>query len=406
MPKVSERSLKMPASPIRRLMPFAEEAVRRGTVIYHLNIGQPDVESPREFWDAVQNTGLRYLEYTHSAGRTDLREKVAARYRDMGIEVEASQVMVCTAGSEALAFAMMACLNPGDEVILPEPFYANYLSFAMSAGVEIMPLETRIEDGFALPAVSEFRAKLTPRTKAILINNPGNPTGTIYDPAQLDGLRQLALERNLFLISDEVYREFNYTSSPVLSILQLEGLDEHAVMVDSVSKRFSLCGARIGFLVSRNKAVNENALKYAQARLAPPLLEQLGVLGALDAPKSYFDQVREEYRTRRDLLVSRLRAMSGVVCPLIDGAFYAMVELPIDDSDRFCRWLLESFDHRGETVMLSPATGFYSRPELGLRQVRIAYVLEKDKLNRAMDCLEAALQTYPGRVNVTAAAKS
>jgi len=316
----------------------------------------------------------------------------------MGIDVTADQVLVCTAGSEALAFAMMTCMNPGDEVIVPEPMYANYLSFSCAAEVNVVPITTRIEDNFKLPPIDEFRKRVTAKTKAVMINNPGNPTGTIYDQSQLEALRELALERDLFIISDEVYREFNYTSEPVKSVLELAGLENHAVMVDSVSKRFSLCGARIGFLVSRNAELNANAFKYAQARLAPPMLEQIGVLAALDTPQSYFDDVREEYRSRRDLLINRLRSIPGVICPDIDGAFYATVQLPINDADQFCRWLLESFDHKGETVMFAPASGFYRSEELGKRQVRIAYVLECPKLAKAMDCLEAALAAYPGRL--------
>lgn len=388
----------MPASPIRRLMPYAEAAVARGIKIYHLNIGQPDVESPPEFWNAVQNCGLKVLEYSHSAGLAELRKKVAAKYVEIGIDVTWDQILVCTAGSEALSFAMMTCLNPGDEILVPEPFYANYLSFACASESVIVPIPTRIEDNFALPSIEEFRKRVTPKTKAVLINNPGNPTGTIYDEAQLEDLRQLAIENDLFVIADEVYREFNYTDRPIQSVLQLAGLEKNAVMVDSVSKRYSLCGARIGFLVCRNAEFNAAALKYAQGRLAPPMLEQVGVIGALDTPRSYFDRVREEYMSRRDLLVTRLRTMNGVVCPDIQGAFYATVQLPIDDADSFCRWLLESFELNGETVMFAPASGFYSDPSLGRRQVRIAYVLEKPKLSKAMDCLEAALAAYPGRL--------
>lgn len=379
-------------------MPYADAAVARGIRIYHLNIGQPDVESPVEFWNAVRRPDLKVLEYSHSAGLPELRAKVAKSYCAMGIDVTADQVLVCTAGSEALAFSMMACMNPGDEVIVPEPMYANYLSFACAAGVNVVPITTSIDNDFALPPVSEFRKVVTGKTKAVLINNPGNPTGTVYSDEQLEGLRELALENDLYILADEVYREFNYTDRPVKSVLQLPGLDAHAVMIDSVSKRFSLCGARIGFMVSRNRDLNAAGLKFAQARLAPPMLEQIGVIGALDAPQSYYDDVRAEYVSRRDLLVERLRTIKGVKCPRIDGAFYATVELPVDDADKFCQWLLESFDHEGETVMLAPATGFYAHAELGRHQVRIAYVLSKTKLAKAMDCLEAALAAYPGRL--------
>jgi aspartate aminotransferase len=398
MPTVSQRAQDMPASPIRKLMPYAESAKERGVTVLHLNIGQPDIESPAEFWKAVRTTEITTLEYSHSAGIAALRAKAAEFYSRQGIKVSADQVVVCTAGSEALSFAMLGCLNPGDEVIVPEPLYANYLGFSCAAQVKVVPLTTRIEDDFRLPPTEAFESKVTSKTKAVLINNPGNPTGTVYTRGQLERLRDLALRHDLFLIADEVYRDFNYTSEPVVSVLELEGLERHAVMVDSVSKRFSLCGARIGFFVSRNAELNTGALKLAQARLAPPTLEQIGVLAALDAPASYFDGIREEYRARRDLVVSRLRAMPGVRVPQIDGAFYAMAELPIDDGDRFCQWLLESFEHQGHTVMFAPASGFYETAGIGHRQVRIAYVLNRERLALAMDCLELALAQYPGRL--------
>jgi aspartate aminotransferase len=380
-------------------MPYAEAAVREGVTVLHLNIGQPDVESPAEFWRAVRETPLKVLEYSHSSGIRPLREKAASTYSRYGIDVTADQVMVCTAGSEALSFAMMATLEAGDEVIVPEPMYANYLGFAVPTGAKVVPITTRIEDDFALPGVEEFEARITDRTRAILINNPGNPTGAVYSPAQLEGLRRLAIEHDLFLIADEVYRDFNYTDSPVQSVLQLEGLAQSAVMVDSVSKRFSLCGARIGFLVSRNAELMDAAARFGQARLAPPTLEQIGVLAALDAPASYYESVREEYRARRDLLVKRLSAVPGVTVPRIDGAFYAMVRLPIDDADRFCQWLLESFRYEGHTVMLAPGTGFYETPGLGRDEVRVAYVLGLERLGLAMDCLQRALAEYPGRTS-------
>jgi aspartate aminotransferase len=291
---------------------------------------------------------------------------------------------------------MLACLNPGDEVIVPEPMYANYIGFATIADVNVVPITTRIEDGFALPSPEAFAAKVTPRTKAILVNNPGNPTGTVYTDEQLNGLREIALRHDLFLIADEVYREFNFTGRPIRSVLQMPGLERNAVMIDSASKMYSLCGARVGFLVSRNPDVNFAALKFAQARLSPPTLEQLGMIGALDTPQSYLDGVRDEYMRRRDLLVSRLRAIPGVVCPDIHGAFYATVRLPVDDADKFCAWLLTDFDHNGQTVMFAPASGFYETPGLGRDEVRIAYVLNTEDLGRAMDVLEAALAAYPG----------
>ncbi len=392
----------MPASPIRRLAPYADAAKARGVRIYHLNIGQPDVESPPSFWEAVRNPELRVLEYSHAAGMPALRERVAAHYRSIGIDVTPAQVLVTTAGSEAVAFAMMATLNPGEEVIVPEPMYANYIGFAAYGSVEVVPVTTRIEDDFALPGVEEFERRITPRTRAIVVCNPGNPTGVVYSDAQLEELRDLAPHHDLVLIADEVYRDFNFTDAPIRSVLQLEGLDEHAVMCDSVSKRFSLCGARIGFLVTRNAALMDAAVRFGQARLCPPTLEQIGVLAAMETPQSYFVEVREEYRARRDLLARRLRAMPGVVCPNIQGAFYATVRLPIDDADRFCQWLLESFERDGETVMLAPATGFYQTPGLGLDEVRIAYVLGQDKLDRSMDLLESALAAYPGRTGAGA----
>lgn len=394
----------MPASPIRKLMPFAEAAKARGTKIYHLNIGQPDVHSPEEFWRAIRNFDHQVLEYSHSAGNQSLRTRALQFYAERGIHLGEGQILVTTAGSEAIRFGLMACMNPGDEVIVPEPLYANYLGFACEADVKVVPITTRIEDNFALPGADEFAKRITPRTKAIMICNPSNPTGTIYDRGQLEGLAEIVKKNDLFLLADEVYREFNYTGLQVPSVLQLDGLERNAIMIDSVSKRYSLCGARIGFLASRNTEVMSAALRFAQARLAPPMLEQVGVEGALETPQTYFDQVREEYRARRDLLVSELRSMAGVLCPQIDGAFYATVRLPIDDSDRFCQWLLEEFSYEGKTVMLAPATGFYETEGLGKDEVRIAYVLHRGDLEMAMECLRHALATYPGRTVDQAAA--
>ncbi len=384
----------MPASPIRKLAPYAEAATKRGIKIFHLNIGQPDIESPPLFWEAIRHYDHKVLEYSHSAGMPELRERVALHYKNIGIDVNSSQITVCTAGSEALSFSLLTSLNPGEEVLIPEPMYANYLGFSCGADIQVVPLTTRIENDFALPGIEEFEKALTPKTRAILINNPGNPTGTIYSSSQLHDLRDLALKHDLFVIADEVYREFNYTDHPVLSVLNLKGLEKHAIMIDSVSKRFSLCGARIGFLVSRNELINDAALRFAQARLCPPTLEQIGSLAAFDTEQSYFDEVRAEYMKRKDALVSRLRAMPGVVVPKIDGAFYATVALPIDDSDKFCQWLLEDFSHEGQTLMMAPATGFYLNSELGRKQVRIAYVLAVPELNKALDCLELALKQY------------
>jgi len=389
----------MPASPIRRLVPFAEEAQRRGIRIHHLNIGQPDIESPDAFWSAIFEAKPKVVAYSHSAGGASLRKKAADSYTSIGIHLEHDQLLVTTAGSEAIRFAFLTCLNPGDEVIIPEPLYANYLGFAVEAGIRVRPIATRIEDDFALPAVEAFEEAIGPKTRAVLICNPSNPTGTIFSADQLDRLRDVVLRHDLFLIADEVYRDFNYTGQPIRSVLQLEGLERHAVLVDSVSKRFSLCGARIGFLATRNPELLAAALKLAQARLSPPTVEQIGVEGALDTGPDYFERVRAEYRARRDLLVERLRAMPGVLCPRIDGAFYAMVRLPIDDADAFCRWLLESFSLDGQTVMLAPGTGFYATPGGGRDEVRIAYVLQREAISAAMDCLETALRQYPGRTN-------
>ncbi|HXH61595.1 MAG TPA: pyridoxal phosphate-dependent aminotransferase [Fimbriimonadaceae bacterium] len=396
MPELSKRAKRAPESPIRKLAPFADQAAKRGIKIYHLNIGQPDIDSPETFWKAVRDPSRKVLAYSPSQGLPELREKLAARYRSIGIDVQAQHIITCTAGSEALIFSMLSCLNPGDEVIVPEPMYANYIGFATIADVNVVPITTRIEDGFALPSVEAFAAKVTDRTKAILINNPGNPTGTVYTDEQIEGLRRLAIEHDLFLIADEVYREFNFTGRRIKSVLEMEGLEKNAVMIDSASKMYSLCGARVGFLVSRNPEVTGAALRFAQARLSPPTLEQYGMIGALDTPQSYLDGVRDEYMKRRDLLVSRLRAMPGVVCPDINGAFYATVRLPVDDADKFCQWLLSDFSHEGRTIMFAPASGFYETPGLGKDEVRIAYVLNVDDLGKAMDCLEAALAAYPG----------
>lgn len=388
----------MPASPIRRLMPFAEAAVAQGVKIFHLNIGQPDIESPAEFWEAVRDPQYKVLEYSNSIGNVTLRQGVARWYQKIGIDVTAPQLIVTTAGSEALRFAMMAALNPGDEIIVPEPLYANYLGFAVEAGIQVVPIPTRIEENFALPATAEFETRITSRTKAILICNPSNPTGGVYGQDQLAQLADLVKKHNLFLLADEVYRDFNYTDQPIQSVLQIAGLEDHAIMVDSVSKRFSLCGARIGFLVSRNAEIIQAATKFAQARLSPPMLEQIGVEAALErTPPAYFQAIVEEYRGRRDLLVQRLGAMNSVVCPRIDGAFYAQVRLPIDDADRFCQWMLEEFRHDNQTVMMAPGTGFYLDSQNGRDEVRIAYVLNQSDLGRAMDALHRALAVYPGR---------
>lgn len=400
---LSARAEAMPASPIRKLVPYADAAKARGIEVMHLNIGQPDVESPEEFWNAVTNSRLKVLEYSPSQGITQLREKLAAYYQRIGIDVGPENIIVTTAGSEALSFALISCLNPDDEVLIPEPMYANYIGFSTAVGVKVNAIKTKLDDDFRLPTIEQFEAALTPRTRAILICNPGNPTGTVYSVEQLEELRQLCLKHNLFLIGDEVYRDFNYTGNPIKSVLQLEGLEKHAIMIDSVSKRYSLCGARIGFFVSRNPDLLDSALRLAQARLSPPTLEQIGVMAALDAPMSYYDNVREEYRGRRDTLLARIAEIPGAKAPKIEGAFYATVRLPIDDGDDFCQWLLESFNLDGRTIMMAPASGFYSTPGEGKDEVRIAYVLNRQRLNEAMDILEAALRVYPGRRELVSA---
>ncbi len=387
----------MPASPIRKLVPYAEAAKKKGLKVYHLNIGQPDIETPPAILDAVKNTQLKVLEYSHSAGNESYRRKLVDYYRKVGIQVSHDQILVTTGGSEAIMFGFFTCLNPGDEVIIPEPFYANYNGFACAAGVNVVPITSHIETGFALPPIEEFEKVITPRTKAIIICSPNNPTGYLYSRREMEELKEICLKHNLYLFSDEAYREFCYDGDYV-SAMHLEGMDQHVVMMDTISKRYSACGARIGALVTKNKSVYDAAMKFAQARLSPPGLAQILAEAAIDLPDQYFDAPRAEYMARRDLLVKRMNAMPGVHCPNPGGAFYAIAKLPIDDSDAFCQWLLEKFSYHGQTVMLAPATGFYGSPGLGKNEVRLAYVLNLEALESAMDCLEVALQQYPGRV--------
>ncbi|MFI5386052.1 MAG: pyridoxal phosphate-dependent aminotransferase [Fimbriimonadales bacterium] len=399
MPNISLRAAALPSSPIRKLVDYAIEAERRGVKVHYLNIGQPDVESPPAFWEAVKTSAIKTLAYSHSAGIAPLREAIAKDYRKHAIEVDVANVMVTTGGSEATLMAFLACFDPGDEVIVVEPFYANYAGFAVVAGITLVPITTRIEDDFALPPTKAIAEKITARTRGILLCNPSNPTGTVFAPAQLREIGSLAKERDLFLIVDEVYRDFYYGGENLLSVLQIEGLEANAIMLDSASKKFSLCGARVGFLVSRNAAVLSSALKYGQARLASPTLDQIGVAACLEhTPPSYFEEVRREYRARRDIVVSELSKLPGVVCPTINGAFYAIVRLPVDDSDRFCEWLVREFQFEGQTVLLAPATGFYVTPGLGKDEVRIAYVLDQARLRSAMKVLAAALAAYPARL--------
>jgi len=395
MPKISEKGRLMPASPIRKLVPFAEDAKKRGTKIYHLNIGQPDIETPAVALAAIKNNTLKVVEYSHSAGNESYRRKLAGYYQKHHIEVDHTQILVTTGGSEALLIGLMACLDPGDEVIIPEPFYANYSSFALSAGAKVVPVGSTIESGFALPPVEDFERMISPRTRAIVISNPGNPTGYLYSKEELLKLREIVIKHDLFLFADEVYREFCYDGHSFYSAMQLEGLEQHVILIDSVSKRYSMCGARIGAMVCKNAEVMATALKFAQARLSPPTFGQIASEAAIDTPDSYFTDVVKEYVHRRDVLVAGLNAIPGVFCPMPKGAFYAMAKLPIQDSDHFCQWLLESFHYENETIMLAPATGFYSTPGLGKDEVRIGYVLQVDDLKKSVKILEKALEIYP-----------
>ncbi len=388
----------MPPSPIRKLVPFAEKARAAGTRIYHLNIGQPDIETPAVMFEALKNHPMKVVEYSHSAGNESYRRKLCGYYRQFGIVLDHAQVMITTGGSEAIEIALLTCLDEGDEILIPEPYYANYNGFAIQAGLAVNPVYSSIETGFALPPAEAFEKAITPRTRAVIICNPNNPTGHLYTAAELEALRNLALKHNLWVLADEVYREFCYDGMKHTSVLQLEGLEQQSVLVDSVSKRYSACGVRIGALVSRNAGVMANALKFAQARLSPPSFGQIAAEAALDTPPSYFENVISEYTRRRDFLVGALNAIPGVYCPKPSGAFYCMASLPVDDADVFCQWLLEKFVHEGQTVMLAPASGFYSVPALGRKQVRIAYVLNVDDLKKAIECLALALETYPGRV--------
>ena len=395
MPKISERGLNMPESPIRKLVPFADKARKKGVGVIHLNIGQPDIETPKVALDAVKNISMDVYAYSHSAGNESYRIGLAKYYDNISKGVTFEDVMVTTGGSEALAFAFTACLNLGDEVIIPEPFYANYNGFAEAGGVNVVPISSSIDSGFALPKIEEFEKKITPKTKAILICNPGNPTGYLYSQEELNKLRDIVKKHDLYLFADEVYREFCYDGKEHSSLLNLEGIEDNVIVVDSVSKRYSMCGVRIGAMISRNKEVMKAALKLAQARLSPPLLGQIAGEAALQTPDSYFERVSKKYVERRDILVDGLNSIDGVFCPKPGGAFYAVAQLPVKDSDKFCQWILEYFEFEGETVMMAPASGFYSTKGKGKNEVRLAYVLEKDKLKKAMRCLTEALRVYP-----------
>ena len=397
MLQISKRGIEMPASPIRKLVPFAEAAKKRGTKVYHLNIGQPDIETPKMVLDAVRHSDFKVLEYSHSAGNESYRKKLVGYYKSVGIDVNEKQIIITTGGSEAILFGFMACLDAGDEVIIPEPFYANYNGFAVEAGVSVVPITSHIENGFALPPIEAIEAKITARTKAIVICNPNNPTGYLYSAAEMEQLKNIILKHNLYLFSDEAYREFCYEGTQI-SALHLTGVDEHVVIMDTISKRYSACGGRIGAFITKNQALLDATMKFAQARLSPPSFAQIAGEAAIDLPANYFDDTKAEYKSRRDLIVTRLNAMEGVFCPNPGGAFYAMAKLPIDDADKFCQWLLEDFAFENQTVMLAPATGFYGTPGLGKQEVRLAYVLNLEDINKSMDCLEAALKVYPGLV--------
>ncbi|WP_421811193.1 pyridoxal phosphate-dependent aminotransferase [Flagellimonas sp.] len=394
MPSISKKGTQMPASPIRKLVPYAEAAKKRGTHVIHLNIGQPDIKTPKVALDAVRNHNIEVLEYSMTQGSEEYRQKIAAYYAKRDIFVDAEDIIVTTGGSEALAFTMGTIMDNDDEIIIPEPFYANYNGFATAAGVNVKPIASSIENNFALPPIAKFEELITPKTKAILICNPGNPTGYLYSKEEIKQLAALVKKHNLFLVADEVYREFTYDGRDHYSILQEEGLEENVIVVDSVSKRYSMCGARIGCLISKNTQVIATAMKFAQARLSPPTFAQIASEAALETPQEYFDDVIEEYVSRRNLLLTELNKLEGVKVATPQGAFYCVAELPIEDADHFAQWLLESFEVDGKTVMVAPAAGFYATPGLGKNQIRIAYVLEKEQLVKAVQILGKALTEY------------
>lgn len=401
MPSISKKAELMPPSPIRKLVPYAEDAKRRGTTVYHLNIGQPDIETPEIVQKKMKELDLKLVEYSHSAGNESYRKGLTNYYAANGIEITHNDIIVTTGGSEALIFGFMTCLNPGDEVIIPEPFYANYNGFAIAAGVTVVPVTAKIENGYALPPISEFEKLITSKTKAILICNPGNPTGYLYSASELEHLRDIIKKHDLFLFADEVYREFCYDGAKPHSAMNLKGIENNVILVDSVSKRYSMCGARIGAMISKNKELIAAALKFGQARLSPPTFGQIASEAALETPKEYFDNVVNEYVDRRNILVDGLNKIPGVICPKPGGAFYAMAKLPIDNSDKFCQWMLEEFSFEKQTVMMAPATGFYATKGLGQQEVRLAYVLNKESLRKSVSILAEALKVYPGRTVIT-----
>ena len=399
MPILSEKAILMPASPIRKLVPYSEKAKTQGITVYHLNIGQPDIETPEVALNAVKNLDRKVIEYSHSAGFESYRNALSAYYVKNGIRVSPEDIIITTGGSEALIFGFMTTCNPGDEVIIPEPFYANYNGFAVTAGINVVPVTATIESGFALPPITEIEKKITSKTKGIVICNPGNPTGYLYSKEELEQLRDLVKKHDLFLFADEVYREFCYDGAVPFSVMNLDGIENNVIMIDSVSKRYSMCGARIGALISKNKEVMAAALKFGQARLSPPTIDQIAAEAALKTPQSYFDNVVHEYVQRRNIMIQGLNSISGVFCPNPSGAFYCVAKFPVDDAEKFCQWLLEDFSYEGQTVMMAPANGFYATKGAGLQEARIAYVLNQEDLKNAVICLEKALEVYPGRTN-------
>ena len=398
MPHISERAIEMPQSPIRKLAPLATEAEARGTKIYHLNIGQPDLKTPEVGLDVLRNIDRKTLEYSPSQGFLSYRQKLVQYYAAYDIELSVDDIIITTGGSEAVLFAFLSCLNPGDEIIVPEPAYANYMAFAISAGAKIRTIPTTIEDGFALPAVEKFEELINEHTRAILICNPNNPTGYLYTRREMNQIRDLVKKYDLYLFSDEVYRDFIYTGSPYISACHLEGVEQNVVLIDSVSKRYSECGIRVGALITKNEEVRNAVMKFCQARLSPPLLGQLVAEASIDTPKEYMREMYDEYVERRNCLIDGLNRIPGVYSPIPMGAFYTVARLPVDDAEKFCAWCLSDFDYEGETVMLAPAAGFYTTPGAGKDQVRIAYVLNKEDLARALVVLKYALEAYPGRL--------
>ena len=394
MPVISNKGIQMPESPIRKLVPYAEDAKKRGVTVFHLNIGQPDIKTPQIALDAVKNNKLKTLSYARSEGSEEYRTKLATYYVKNNIPVNANNIIATTGGSEALLFTIGSITDPGDEIIIPEPFYANYNGFSTASGVKVVPVISKIEDNFALPNIEDFEKLITNKTKAILICNPGNPTGYLYSEEEIEKLKMMVLKHDLFLIADEVYREFTYDGLKHTSVMSLEGLDENAIIIDSVSKRYSMCGARIGCIVSKNKEFINTAIKFAQARLSPPTYALIASEAALDTPQSYFDEVKQEYVERRNTLISELQKIKGIKVANPKGAFYCVAELPVEDSDKFAQWMLEEFNHNNETVMVAPASGFYSTPGEGKNQVRIAYVLNKKDLKRSVEIIAEALKKY------------